>query len=154
MTTDELVAIFVGLVTAITTVVGGSIRSSRATRLRKSIAEDLAILQGLPPGQAARPALQEGVQRQSAELAALVLHPTRTSAYFWAFLAFVFWGVVLIVYVTEGWGPLLFAEGVGRGLVNWFYVVAGAIAVILFLRGARAAARERARERDRILGED
>lgn len=48
MTTNEWVAVFVGIVTAITTVVGGAIRSSRASRLRKGITEDLAIVNALP----------------------------------------------------------------------------------------------------------
>jgi len=152
VTTNEWVAIFVGIVTAITTVVGGTISSSRVSRLRKSIAEDLSILKSLPLGQPARPALKEGVERQSAELAALVLHPMKTSVFVYAFVAFIMWGVVLIVYVTEGPGPLMFAKGVGRGLVNWAYVVVGLAAFVLFLRGVRRAARERARERDRILG--
>lgn len=152
VTTNEWVAIFVGIVTAITTVVGGTISSSRVSRLRKSIAEDLAILKSLPLGQPARPSLKEGVERQSAELAALVLHPMKTSVFVYAFVAFIMWGVVLIVYVTEGPAPLMFAKGVGRGLVNWAYAVVGLAAFVLFLRGVRRTARERARECDRILG--
>lgn len=152
MTTNEWVAVFVGIVTAITTVVGGAIRSSRASQLRKAIAEDLAIVKSLPPGQGARPALEEGIDRQTAELAALVLHPMKTSLFISAFLVFLMWGVVLIVYVTEGFGPLAFAEGVGRGLVNWAYVVVGLAALVTFVRGARRVARERARTRERILG--
>lgn len=152
VTTNEWVAIFVGIVTAITTVVGGTISSSRVSRLRKAIAEDLAIVNALPLGEAARTSLKEGVARQSAELAALVLHPMRASTFIFAFVAFVMWGVVLIVYLTEGSGPLRFAEGVGRGLVNWVYLIVGLTAVVLFLRGVRGTARERADERERVLG--
>jgi hypothetical protein len=152
VTTNEWVAIFVGIVTAITTVVGGTISSSRVARLRKAVADDLAIVNALPLGHAARPSLKEGVARQTAELAARVLHPMSASTFISAFVAFVMWGVVLIVYVTEGSGPLMFAEGVGRGLVNWAYLVVGLAAFVLFLRGVRRTARERARERYRILG--
>jgi hypothetical protein len=152
VTTNEWVAVFVGIVTAITTVVGGTISSSRVSRLRKAIAEDLAIVNALPLGQAARTSLKEGVARQSAELAALVLHPMRASTFIFAFVAFVMWGVVLIVYITEGSGPLMFAEGVGRGLVNWVYLIVGLTAFVLFLRGVRRTAGERARERASMLG--
>ena len=147
VTTNEWVAVFVGIVTAITTVVGGTISSSRVSRLRKAIAEDLAIVNALPLGNPARPSLKNGVTRQSAELAALVLHPMRASTFISAFVAFVMWGVVLIVYLTEGSGPLMFAEGVGRGLVNWLYLIVGLAAFVLILRGVRRTARERARER-------
>jgi hypothetical protein len=152
VTTNEWVAVFVGIVTAITTVVGGAIRSSRASQLRKAISDDLAIVKSLPKEQSARPALEAGIERQSAELAALVLHPMRASVLAYAFLAFVMWGVVLIVYLTEGSRPLAFAEGVGRGLTNWAYIVAGLGAFVLFLRGIRRVAMERSRERARILG--
>lgn len=152
VTTNEWVAIFVGIVTAITTVVGGAISSSRVSRLRRAIADDLAIMNSLPLGQEARPSLKEGVARQSAELAALVLHPIRASVFIYAFVAFVMWGVVLIVYVTEGSEPLMFAAGIGRGLVNWAYLIVGAVAFALFLRGVRGTTRARARERDMILG--
>lgn len=64
------------------------------------------------------------------------------------------WGVVLIVYLTEGSRPLIFAEGVGRGLVNWAYVVAGLVAFALCLRGVRKTASQPSRERARILGGD
>ena len=151
VTTNEWVAVFVGIVTAITTVVGGTISSSRVSRLRKAVAEDLAIVNALPLGDAARPSLKEGVARQSAELAALVLHPMRASTFISAFVALVMGGVVLIVYVTEGSGPLMFAEGVGRGLVNWGYLILGLAAFVHFLRNVRRTARDRARERDWIL---
>ena len=151
MTTNEWVAVFVGIVTAITTVGGGFLRSSRAVQLRKAIAEDLAIVQSPVLDQAARSALQTGIERQSAELAAIVLHPMRARVFVYAFFAFLFWGVVLIVYLTEGPRPLAFAEGAGRGLTNWAYVVAGVIAFSLCLNGIRGTTRERSRERARIL---
>lgn len=152
MTTNEWVAVFVGIVTAITTVVGGAVRSSRASRLRKGITEDLAIVNALPLGRGSRRALDATIDRQTAELAALVLHPMKASLFVSAFLVFLMWGVVLIVYVTEGPGPLTFAEGVGRGLVNWAYIVVGVAALVFFIRGARKVARERADARERILG--
>jgi hypothetical protein len=152
VTTNEWVAVFVGIVTAITTVVGGAVRSSRASRLRKGISEDLAIVNALPLGRDTRRALDAAIDRQTAELAALVLHPMKASVFVSAFLGFLMWGVVLIVYLTEGLGPLAFAKGVGRGLVNWAYVIAGLAALVLFVRGARSVALERARERERILG--
>lgn len=153
MTTEELVAIFVGVVTALTTVVGGAIRSNRASRLRKSLSEDLAIYQLLPSGSGARPSLRDGIDRQSAELAVLVLHPMKTSVYVYAFLIFLVWGVATIVFVLEGPGPLLFAEGFGRGLVNWAYLVIGLTAVILLARTVREVGRQRAALRSRIVGE-
>jgi hypothetical protein len=67
MTTDEWVAIFVGVVTAITTVISGIVRSSRAARLRKELADDLAIYQRMVSGSSARPLLREGIDRKSAE---------------------------------------------------------------------------------------
>jgi hypothetical protein len=152
VTTNEWVAVFVGIVTAITTIVGGAIRSSRASQLRKGIAEDQAIVKSLPPEHGARPALDDGIERQSAELAALVLHPMKASAFIAAFLVFLMWGVVLIVYLTEGFGPLTFTEGVGRGLVNWAYIVTGLVALVFFVREARRVRFERARTRKRILG--
>ncbi|KRE30992.1 hypothetical protein [Agromyces sp. Soil535] len=151
MTTNEWVAVFVAIVSAIATVVGGAVRSSRASQLRKAISDDLAIVKSLPRDGGARPALEAGIKRQSAELAALVLHPMRASVLAFAFLAFVLWGVVLIVYLTEGWRPLAFAEGVGRGLTNWAYVVGGLATFALFLRGIRRIAVERKLERARIL---
>ncbi|MET0886569.1 MAG: hypothetical protein ABWX92_08980 [Mycetocola sp.] len=151
MTTNEWVAVFVGIVTAITTVVGGFLRSGRAVQLRKAISEDQAVVKALPPEHPARSALQAGIERQSAELAAIVLHPMRTSVVVYAFFAFLFWGVVLIVYLTEGPRPLAFGEGVGRGLTNWAYIAAGVIAFALCLYGVRRTARERSRERARIL---
>ena len=151
MTTNEWVAVFVGIVTAITTVVGGFLRSSRAAQLRKAIAEDLAIVKSPVLDQPARSALQTAIERQSAELAAIVLHPMRARILVYAFFAFLFWGVVLIVYLTEGPRPLAFAEGVGRGLTNWAYIVAGIVAFTLCLSGIRRTARDRARERARIL---
>lgn len=153
MTTDELVAIFVGIVTAITTVVGGTVRSSRAPRLRKGIADDLAIYQSLPSGSGARPAIREGIDRQSAELAALVLHPTKASAFIYAFVVFIVWGVVTIVYVIEGPAPVLFQAGFGRGLVHWAYLAAGLIALVLFVRVVRDVNRQRARLRASIRGD-
>lgn len=152
MTTNEWVAVFVGIVTAITTVVGGAIRSSRASRLRKGITEDLAIVNALPLGRESRRALDAAIDRETAELAALVLHPMKTSLFVSVFLVFLMWGVVLIVYLTEGPGPLAFTEGVGRGLVNWAYIVIGLAALAFFVRGARRVARERASTRDRIIG--
>jgi hypothetical protein len=153
VTTNEWVAVFVGIVTAITTVVGGAIRSSRATQLRKAISDDLAIVKALRAehGTGALPALERGIERQSAELAAIVLHPMRASVFISAFVGFLMWGVVLIVYVTEGSRPLMFAEGVGRGVVNWTYVVAGLVAFALSLRGVRRTAIARSRMRSRIL---
>ena len=152
MTTEELVAIFVGVVTALTTVVGGAIRSNRASRIRKSLAEDLTIYQLLPSGSGARRSLHDGIDRQSAELAVLVLHPMKASVYVCAFLIFLVWGVVTIVYVLEGPGPLLFQAGVGRGLTNWAYLVIGLIAVILLVRNVREVAGQRARLTSRIIG--
>jgi hypothetical protein len=152
VTTNEWVAVFVGIVTAITTIVGGAVRSSRASRLRKGISEDLAIVNALPLGRDTRRALDAAIDRQTAELAALVLHPMKASVFVSAFLGFLMWGVVLIVYLTEGLGPLAFAKGVSRGLVNWAYVIAGLAALVFFVRGARSVALERARERERILG--
>jgi hypothetical protein len=152
VTTNEWVAVFVGIVTAITTVVGGAVRSSRASRLRKGISEDLAIVNALPLGRDTRRPLDAAIDRQTAELAALVLHPMKASVFVSAFLGFLMWGVVLIVYLTEGLGPLAFAKGVGRGLVNWAYVIAGLAALVFFVRGARSVTLERARERERILG--
>ena len=152
MTTEELVTIFVGVVTALTTVVGGAIRSNRAARLRKSISEDLAIFQLLPSGAGARPSLREGIDRQSTELAVLVLHPMKASVYVYAFLIFLVWGVVTIVYVLEGPGPLLFAEGFGRGLANWAYLVIGLTAVILLVRTVREVGRQRASLQGSIIG--
>lgn len=151
MTTNEWVAVFVGIVTAITTVVGGSLRSGRAVRLRKAIAEDQAIAKSLPPEYRARAALQIGIERQSAELAAILLHPTRARTLAYAFFAFLFWGVVLIVYLTEGPGPLAFGEGVRRGLINWAYIVAGVAAFTLCLSEIRRTARARAHERAQLL---
>ena len=66
------------VVTAITTVVGGAIRSSRA-RLRKAIAEDLAILKPIPAGPGTRPALEAAIRSQTAELAAITLHSMRAA---------------------------------------------------------------------------
>jgi hypothetical protein len=154
MTTNEWVAVFVGIVTAITTVAGGFLRSGRASRLRKAIAEDQAIVTSLPAENPARSALQTGIERQSAELAAIVLHPMRARILVYAFFAFLFWGVVLIVYLTEGPRPLAFAEGVGRGVVNWAYIVGGIVAFILCLSGVRRTARARVRERARMLDEE
>jgi hypothetical protein len=151
VTTNEWVAVFVGIVTAITTVVGSALRSGRASRLRKGIAEDLAIVNALSLGREARRALDAAIDRQTAELAALVLHPMKASLFVSAFLVFLMWGVVLIVYLTEGIGPLAFAEGVGRGLVNWAYIVVGLAALVFFVRGTRRIARERASARERIL---
>jgi hypothetical protein len=151
MTTNEWVAVFVGIVTAITTVAGAFLRSSRASQLRKAISEDLAIVKSPVLDQPARSALQAGIERQSAELAAIVQHPMRARVFVYAFFAFLFWGVVLIVYLTEGPGPLTFAEGVGRGLTNWAYIVAGVVAFTLCLVGIRRTARDRARARARIL---
>ena len=153
MTTNEWVAVFVGIVTAITTVAGGFLRSGRASRLRKAIAEDHAIVISLPAENAARSALQTGLERESAELAAIVLHPMRARILVYAFFTFLFWGVVLIVYLTEGPRPLAFAEGAGRGLINWAYILAGVAAFMLCLSGIRRTARDRARERARILDE-
>ena len=141
MTTNEWVAVFVGIVTAITTVVGGLLRSGRASRLRKAIAEDQAIVKSLPPQHPARSALLIAIQRQSAELSAILLHPIRARILVYAFIAFLFWGVVLIVYLTEGPRPLGFAEGVGRGLTNWAYIVAGVVAFTLCLLGIRRTTR-------------
>ena len=154
MTTNEWVAVFVGIVTAITTVAGGFLRSGRAARLRRAISEDQAIVKSLPPERPTGSALQTGIERQSAELAAIVLHPMRPRVVVYAFFGFVFWGVVLIVYLTEGPRPLAFAEGVGRGLTNWAYIVAGVVAFTLCLSGIRRTARDRARERARLLGRD
>lgn len=151
MTTNEWVAVFVGIVTAITTVAGAFLRSSRASQLRKAIAEDQAILKSLPPERPTGSALQTGIERQSAELAAIVLHPMRARTLVYAFFAFLFWGVVLIVYLTEGPRPLMFAEGVGRGLTNWAYIAAGVVAFTLCLLAIRRTARDRARERTRLL---
>lgn len=151
VTTNEWVAVFVGIVTAITSVAGGAIRSGRASQLRKAISDDLAIVKALPVGRGARPGLEAGIERQSAELAAIVLHPMRPALFIYAFVGFVMWGVALIVYLTEGPRPLMFAEGLGRGVVNWAYVVVGVIAFALFLRGVRRTAIERSRERARIL---
>ena len=153
MTTEELVAIFVGIVTALTTVVGGAIRSNRASRLRKSLAEDLAIVQLLPSGSGARPSLRDGIDRQSAELAVLVLYPMKASVYVYAFLIFLVWGVVTIVYVLEGPGPMLFQAGFGRGLTNWAYLVIGLIAAILLVRTVRQVGRQRASLESRIVGD-
>jgi len=94
MTTNEWVAVFVGIVTVITTVAGGFLRSGRAARLRKAITEDQAIV------------------------AAIVLHPMRARSVVYAFLAFLFW------------------------------------AFTLCLSGVRRTARDRARERDRILDQE
>jgi hypothetical protein len=154
MTTNEWVAVFVGIVTAITTVTGGFLRSGRASRLRKAISEDQAIVKALPPERPTRSALQTAIERQSAELAAAVLHPMRARILVYAFFAFLFWGVVLIVYLTEGPRPLAFAEGVGRGLTNWAYIVAGIVAFALCVSGIRRTARDRARECARILDEE
>jgi len=151
MTTNEWVAVFVGIVTAITTVAGGFLRSGRASRLRRAITEDQAIVKSLPPEHPTRSALQTGIERQSAELAAIVLHPMRARILVYAFFAFLCWGVVLIVYLTEGPRPLAFAEGVGRGLINWAYIVAGVVAFTLCLSEILRTARVRARERTRIL---
>lgn len=148
MTTDELVAIFVGIVTAVTTVVSGIVRSGKAARLRKELADDLVIFQRLPSGSSARPLLREGIDRKSADLAALTLVPMKVSVLFYAFLAFVAWGVVIIVFVLEGPGPLLFQAGFGRGLINWLYILIGIAALSAFVRGMRALARER----DRVRG--
>lgn len=79
MTTNEWVAVFVGIVTAITTLAGSVVRSGRASQLRKAISDDLALAKALPDGQRARPSLEIGIERQSAELAAIVLHPLRAS---------------------------------------------------------------------------
>ncbi|HYI33409.1 MAG TPA: hypothetical protein VEX88_08115 [Glaciibacter sp.] len=151
MTTEELVAIFVGVVTALTTVVSGIVRSSRAARLRRQLEEDLRIYQRLPSGSGARPLLREGIDRNSADLVALTLVPMRSSVFIYAFLAFVFWGVVIIVYVLEGPGPLLFAAGVGRGLVNWLYIVGGLVALTLLVRSFRVMTRQRERVRNLAL---
>ncbi|MGC5172038.1 hypothetical protein ACLQ2Q_15435 [Microbacterium sp. DT81.1] len=151
MTTNEWVAVFVGIVTAITTVVGGFLRSSRAAQLRKAISEDQAIVKSLAPERPAKSALLTGIDRQSAELAAIVLHPMRASVIVYAFVAFLFWGVVLIVYLTEGPRPLTFAEGPGRGLTNWGYLLGGIVALTLCIRDIRRTARARSRERDRLL---
>jgi hypothetical protein len=154
MTTNEWVAVFVGIVTAITTVTGAFLRSGRASQLRKAISEDQAIVKALPPERPTGLALRTGIERQSAELAAIVLHPMRARILAYAFFGFLFWGVVLIVYLTEGPRPLTFAEGVGRGFTNWAYIVAGIIAFTLCLSGIRRTARDRARERARILDQE
>ena len=153
MTTEELVTIFVGVVTALTTVVGGAIRSNRAARIRKSLSEDLTIFQLLPSGSGARPSLRDGIDRQSTELAVLVLHPMKASVYVYAFLIFLVWGVVTIVYLLEGPGPLLFAEGTGRGLANWAYLAVGLVAVILLVRTVRDVGRKRASLARSIVGD-
>jgi len=154
MTTNEWVAVFVGIVTAITTVAGGFLRSGRESRLRKAIAEDQAIVKSLAPERLTTSALRDGIEHQSAELAAIVLHPMRMRILVYAFLGFVFWGIVLIVYLTEGPRPLAFAEGLGRGLINWAYIVAGVAAFILCLSGIRRTALDRARERARLLADE
>ena len=151
MTTNEWVAVFVGIVTVITTLAGSAIRSGRATQLRRAVSGDLAIVKALPAEHSARRALEEGIERQSAELAAIVLHPTRTRVFIYGFVGFLMWGVVLIVYITEGPGPLLFAEGAGRGLINWVYVVVGLVALGLCLYGIRRTATQRSRQRAMIL---
>jgi hypothetical protein len=145
MTTDEWVAIFVGVVTAITTVISGIVRSSRAARLRKELADDLAIYQRMVSGSSARPLLREGIDRKSAELVALTLVPMRTSLFVYAFLTFIALGVVVLVLVLEGPGPLLFQAGSGRGLINWLYLAIGVTALIQLVRGMRALAKDRAR---------
>ncbi len=148
MTTDELVAIFVGIVTAVTTVVSGIVRSGKAARLRKELEDDLVIFQRLPSGSSALPLLREGIDRKSADLAALTLVPMKLSLFVYAFLAFVAWGVVIIVFVLEGPEPLLFQAGAGRGLINWLYILIGVGAITLLVRGMRALAKER----DRVRG--
>ena len=139
MTTNEWVAVFVGIVTAITTVAGGFLRSGRASQLRKAIAEDQASSHRCrrKPRQIS---VADRDRTQSAELAAIVLHPMRARILVYAFFAFLFWGVVLIVYLTEGPRPLAFAEGVGRGVINWAYIVGGIVAFILCLSGVRRTA--------------
>lgn len=154
VTTNEWVAVFVGIVTAITTVAGGFLRSGRASRLRRAISEDQAIIKSLPSESPTASALRTGVERQSAELAAIVLHPVRARIFVYAFLGFLFWGVVLIVYLTEGPRPLAFAEGFSRGLANWAYIVAGVVAFTLCVSGVRRTAQDRSRERARILDEE
>lgn len=147
MTTDELVAIFVGVVTAITTVVSGIVRSGKAARLRKELADDLVIFNRMPSGSTARPLLREGINRKSADLAALTLVPMKATIFVYAFLAFTAFGVVVLVLALEGAGPLLFQAGTGRGFVNWLYVVIGAAALILLVRSIRTLDTERARIR-------
>lgn len=151
MTTDELVALFVGVVTALTTVVSGIVRSSRAARLRKELDDDLRIYQKLPSGSGARPLLREGIDRKSADLAALTLVPMRASVFIYAFLTFILWGVVIIVYILEGPGPLRFEAGVGRGLVNWLYIAGGLVALTLLIRSIRVMTRQRDRVRNIAL---
>jgi hypothetical protein len=147
MTTDELVAIFVGVVTAITTVVGGIVRSGKAARLRKELQDDLVIFNRMPSGATARPLLREGIDRKSADLVALTLVPMKASVLVYAFLVFIALGVVVIVLALEGAGPLLFQAGPGRGLINWLYLAIGVTALILLVRSIRALANERARVR-------
>ena len=151
MTTDELVAIFVGVVTAVTTVVSGIVRSGRAARLRKELQDDLAIFHKMPSGSSARPLLREGIDRKSADLAALTLVPMKASVFIYAFLAFTALGVVVLVLVLEGAGPLLFQAGPGRGLINWLYVVVGVAALILLTRSIRSLSDSRARIRSLAL---
>ncbi len=147
MTTDELVAIFVGAVTAITTVVSGIVRSGKAARLRKELQDDLVIFNRMPSGSTARPLLRDGIDRKSAELATLTLVPMKASILVYAFLTFTAFGVVILVLVLEGAGPLLFQAGPGRGLINWLYVAIGVAALILLVRSIGALSNERARVR-------
>jgi hypothetical protein len=145
MTTDEWVRIFVGVVTAITTVIGGIVRSNRAGRLRKELKDELLILKRLPPGAAAKPLIREGIERKSSELAALTLVPTRPWVFILAFFAFTALGAVVLVLILEGTGPLLFQAGAARGFINWLYVSIGVAASILLLRGLRSLKGERER---------
>lgn len=143
MTTDEWVRIFVGVVTAVTTVVSGIVRSNRAGRIRKELKDDLLIFRRLPAGSAARPLLRQGIEGKSSELAALTLVPTSPWVFVYAFFSFTALGAVILVLVLEGPGPLLFQAGAARGIINWLYLAIGVVASVLLVRSMKSLKRER-----------
>lgn len=145
MTTDEWVRVFVGVVTAITTVVSGIVGSNRAGRVRKELKDDLLIFRRLPAGSTARPLLRQGIEGKASELAALTLVPASPRVFVYAFLSFTALGAVILVLILEGPGPLLFREGTDRGIINWLYLVIAVVASILLVRSLKSLKRQRER---------